>query len=125
MQEKSEVIIERNACVCARLGDWKINEENQMFRIQRSIAFIFIFFSDEITISDKDVCLYAETLRFVATGGRVIIFLAEAKDDIPAVVCVLVKLQTNASTKMACLQRDLPTVATIALHLVAYQLHYT
>ena len=108
--------------MCAKLGDWKINEENQIFRIQRSIAFIFIVFSDEITISDKDVCLYAATLRFVASGGRVIIFLAEAKDDIAAVVCVLVKLQTNASTKMACLKRNLPTMTPIALHLVLLQI---
>ena len=64
---------------------------------------------------------YAATARFVATGGRVNFFLAEAKDNI-AVVCVLVKLQTNASTKMACLQRDLSTVATIALHLVLLQI---
>ena len=73
--------------MCAKLGDWKINEENQIFRIQRPIAFIFIVFYDEITISDKNVSLYAATARFVAPGGRVNFFLAEAKDDI-AVVCV-------------------------------------
>ena len=51
-----------------------------------------------------------------------IFFLAEAKDDIAAVVCVLVKLQTNASTKMACLKRNLPTMTPIALHLVLLQI---
>ena len=35
MQENSEIIIEGNACVSARLGDWKINEENVIVRIQR------------------------------------------------------------------------------------------
>ena len=63
------------------------------------------------------MCLYMQQRRDLSRP-----FLAEAKDDIAAVVCVLVKLQTNASTKMACLKRNLPTMTPIALHLVLLQI---
>ena len=44
MQDNSEIIIESNACVYARLGDWKINEENLIFRIQQKIALFIVFY---------------------------------------------------------------------------------